>query len=434
MELLIYGIVLFGFAYSWLSDKNSWKELADELDLVDTSSVFGNKKLQGHLRGFDVSVEAVSENNRIKKILLKVADVNRTFTLGRDSAFQRMIKPDIETGDQLFDERTRIEGDEDWALALLGHDARRLLEMMVTGWDGELQGGTLSATSKEFRDVPSTLDTLLDIAHLLQLPPYAELPKLLMERACHDPSYTVRFQVFRRLTRVPAFKEEAATAAEILIESSSALLKLEAGRHLLKSSPEQSDRAAQELIALATLKSADSSIRRSAIEALADSDHQASAVPAMGRILEGPDATLVRAAAIEGLVRSGAKAELLNLEVDDETEAEVLARGLGRFDATVQPKLLQLLSHPGDGVRLLAVRSLDQVGDIQAVGALRKLAGQDRLFKSAVAREAERVIENIKSRSAGSQQGELSIVTVAPLEGAVSPVGDSEAGGEVSLS
>ena len=82
---------------------------------------------------------------------------------------------------------------------------------------------------------------------------------------------------------------------------------------------------------------------------------------------------------------------------------------------------------------MAAAKSLGEVGDSKAVAALRQIAGHDRLFKSYLARQAEQAIESIKSRSGGSQQGEISIITVAPLEGAVSAADDTEAGGEVSL-
>ena len=124
---------------------------------------------------------------------------------------------------------------------------------------------------------------------------------------------------------------------------------------------------------------------------------------------------------------------MLEVEIEGEAEAEILARGLGRFDASVQPRLLRLLKDSSDRVLLAVVKSLGEVGDPGAIRHLREVAGQDRLFKSALAREAERAIESIKDRSDGSQQGEISIVAVEPLEGAVSPSGDSEPGGEISL-
>ena len=344
MEILIVGFVLAATAYSWFHGNQAWKEVAEQVDLIHSSSMGVGKKLHGHLRGFDVQVEQVSDNNKGQQILAKVHAVNPTFTLGRDSAFQRMIKPDIETGDQLFDERTRIEGDPDWALALLGPDARRLTEIMVTGWDGALKKGTLTASYKEIRDTASTLDTLLDLAQLLRQPPYAELPGLLKERACHDPSSAVRFQAFRRLTSSTSFREEAIEAAVTLLSSPAPFLKLEACRLLLRLSPVQSDRAAKELVALVAQRQGDASARCSALETLTKSRYLASAIPAMSEILRRPDAPLVRAAALEGLIRSGAKEELLEIQLDGEAEAEILARGLARFGSFAQPRLLEILA------------------------------------------------------------------------------------------
>ena len=179
----------------------------------------------------------------------------------------------------------------------------------------------------------------------------------------------------------------------------------------------------------------DSSIRRSALEALADSGNLRSAVPAMLDILQRPDEEppVVRSAALEGLVRAGAKGELLQLQPVGPAEAEALARGLGRFDASAQPRLLQLLEHPQDRVRLAAAGSLGRVGDLGSIAALRRAAGEDRMFKTPMARAAERAIGEIKSRSGGSQRGEISLVAVAPLEGAISQADGAETGGEISL-
>lgn len=130
---------------------------------------------------------------------------------------------------------------------------------------------------------------------------------------------------------------------------------------------------------------------------------------------------------------AGAKDDLLKVQTDGEVEAELLARALARFDSSIQPRLLQLLEEAGDRTRLAAMRSLGQVGDLEAIRHLRRIADQDRFFESALAQQAEDAINEIKGRFEGSQRGEISISEVEPLEGAVSPSDDSESGGEVSL-
>ena len=140
MELFLILVAFAIFAvYSSAKDHETWKSVAQDVDLTYTNPWLEGKKLRGARRGFDIAIDEITENKHTK-VQVEVRSVDPGFTLGRDSAFQRMLKPDIETGDQLFDERTRIEGDPDWALALLGPEARRLAEIVISGWNGQLKG------------------------------------------------------------------------------------------------------------------------------------------------------------------------------------------------------------------------------------------------------------------------------------------------------
>ncbi|MEM8932993.1 MAG: hypothetical protein AAGE94_17540, partial [Acidobacteriota bacterium] len=317
---LMFGVLalITAFAllvvFSSMRGRRTWKSVAADLGLTYTPSLMAGKKLQGRHRGFDIRIEEVSEGNHGKKLMIQVSGVDPGFTLGRDSALLRMIKPDIETGDQLFDQRTRIEGDADWALALLGDEARRLTEIVVSGWNGELKRKVLSASYKKIEDTASTLETVLDLAQRLRQPAPHELPKLLMERAGHDPSSPVRLQALRRLASSTAFRKEALATAETLLDSSSDALKLEACRLLVGSNSDKRDLAAKDLAGLATWHWVDSSVRRSALEALGESRYQRSAIATMGQLLRQPDTPpRIRSTALDGLIRAGARRELLEV-------------------------------------------------------------------------------------------------------------------------
>ena len=317
---------------------------------------------------------------------------------------------------------------------MLDEEARLLAEIVITGCRGEVKQQIIRVTGSGIRQAGSTLEPMLDLAQHLRRPPDSEIPALLAERALHDPSHGVRLQAFRQLSSFSR-SEQARSTAEQLLDAPSAGLRLEAGRLLLRASPERSASAARELSKLVTRRDVDSSIRRSALEALTASSHRQAAIPMMLEILRRPsdEPPVVRRAALEGLVRAEAREELLEIQPAGWAEAEALARGLGCFDISAQPRLLQLLEHSEDRVRMAAVDSLGRVGDSGSIAALRQVAGKDTLFKSALARAAEQAIGEIKSRSGGFQRGEISLVAVAPLEGAVSQAGDPEAGGEISL-
>ena len=435
-ELVIFGIAA---AISYMFRQmghGAWKQVASDLDLEFSSGLLSSRRLQGRLRGYGVQIEEKSEN-KSHRIVAEVFGVDPGFTLGRDSAFLRMVKPDIETGDQVFDERTRIEGDEDRALAVLGDEARRLTEIVVSGSGGEVKSSTLSGTVSHVRNVPSSLDSMIDLAQVLRRPRDTELPSLLAQRALEDSSRGVRLQAFRRLTWTFPGAEETRATAETLLDAPGAVLRLESARVLLHDQ-DRGERASKTLQDLAARHHVDSSLRREAVETLAQSNHRHGAVPTFASLLESPrpEPPPVRRAALEALVQTRSGNELLAVQPADESEAELLARGLGFIDVSAQPRLLELLDHAEDRVRREAAVALGRVGDLNAVASLRKVAGSGSLFRSAVARSAESAITDIQARAGGSQAGEISLVAVEPLQGAVSTAGadaGSSEGGEVSL-
>lgn len=431
-ELVVIGVIAaISIAFHQFGHQK-WKVMAADLGLDFSAKLMGSRMLQGRLRGFGVQITEKS-GGKSHRIVAEVHGVDPGFTLGKDSAFLRMTKPDIETGDQVFDERTRIEGDEDRALAVLGDEARRLTEIVVSGVDGGVKNMTLGATLSGIQQAPGFLETMIDLAQLLRRPRDKELPQLLAQRALEDSSRGVRLQAFRRLASSFYRTGEARDTAETLLDVHSSGLRLEAACVLLDD-PDRGERASTALQDLATRQHVDSSIRRQAVETLSLSNYRHAAIPMMAALLDSSrhEPPTVRRAALEGLVQTRAKNELLAVQPASAAEAELLASGLGFLDVEAQARLVQLLDHPEDRVRREAAVALGRVGALGAVAPLRKVAGPGSLFRSAVARAAESAISDIQNRAGGSQAGEISLVAVEPLQGAVSPA-DAGEGGEVSL-
>lgn len=392
-------------------------------------------ELRGQVRGFPVVV--VQTQNRIA---VRIPEVDPWFTLGRDNAVTRMIKPDIETGDPEFDDLIRIEGDRDFALGLLNQEARRAVVEVVTELDGKVENGQMEVTVGSIERVPDVLEPMVDLAEALVRPSSNDLPQRLAQSALEDSSQGFRLQAFRQLASEFIGAPELRSTARELLRAKSVAVRLEAAASLLvEGDPDEKDFAARELVEQAAERVLEAPLRRRALESLTRTDRTDDVVYICRKILlerldEPPE---VRRAALAGLVEAGAVDVLVAVEpMGDPTEAEALARGLGRLgDPRAQPLLLDLLGDLEEQVRTAAAIALGAVGDAAAVEPLREAAGSRSVVLSPLARAVETAVQQIQSRLGGAQAGEISLAAVAPLAGAVSPAGDSESsgGGEVSL-
>lgn len=396
-------------------------------------------RLRGVRRGFSVVVSGSTP-------LVQVLDVDPGFTLGRDSAMARSIKPDIETGDAEFDEIIRVEGDRDFALGLLPADTRRHVVDLVGAEGVEVEGGRMEAKVDDIQQLPKLLSRMLHLAKLLRRPTIREIPARLAGHALEDASPGFRLQAFRHLASEFHGTDEAPTTAAALLETPHAELRLEAARALLEREGGEDAKyrsaAAMSLAGLTEKREADEWIRRRALEQLARSEETDAAVHVARRLLQPRDERpAMRRAALVALVHAGAFDVLLDLEPnDDPAELEVLAWCLGETgDVRAQPRLLDLLDYPRLTVGLAAAKALGAAGDVRAVSALRRAADAKGALRTPLIRVAKEAVEQIQTRLGGSQAGEISLVEPTPLEGAISPAGDGEGsseesrGGEVSL-
>ena len=145
----------------------------------------------------------------------------------------------------------------------------------------------------------------------------------------------------------------------------------------------------------------------------------------------------LRETALDGLVRMRFQAAVPRLLEELKNAEEPLARGLvealgrltdERYLERVQPRLIELLSCDAGPLVREVVIALGRVGDRQAVGPLRKRQG----VYSGIYQEIERAITAIQHRNAGGERGQISLVEVQSLSGALSPAKDRAGRGALS--
>ena len=122
--------------------RSTWSKIGKGIGLSLDSPRLLPPKLRGSRRDLEVVVSGANPG-----VSIEVRDVDPWFTLGRDSAMARSIKPDIETGDPDFDELIRVEGDRDFALGLLDYETRQAVERVVLDYEGTVADGSVSATA-----------------------------------------------------------------------------------------------------------------------------------------------------------------------------------------------------------------------------------------------------------------------------------------------
>ncbi|MDA8016332.1 MAG: HEAT repeat domain-containing protein [Thermoanaerobaculia bacterium] len=401
--------------------RSVWSRISGRLGLsLDTPKLLP-PRLRGQCRDFEVVVFQSKSG-----VSIEIREVGRWFTLGRDSAKARSVKPDIETGDLEFDEFVRVEGDRGFALGLLDHETRRAAKRVVAKYGGSVANGSILASAHHIRAVPKIIDPMLDLAERLRQPIQLDLAACLAMNALDDPSPGFRLQAFRQLVGSFPEAEQVQPTARHLLREAHDELRLEAARWLIqKSDPENRKLAAEALAELAVQSDLETWIRRLALDHLVLSDMSEIAKRVSWSLLERRDLPRELSMSVKAaLEETGALRNTIGLD----SSASALAR-INYPEA--QSRLLAALAdsdHDGDRLRL--AEALGEVGDVRAIPALREAAL--RLDPPELGSKMEDAIEKIKRRAGGSQAGEVSLHAPAPLEGAVSSADDSP-GGEISL-
>ncbi|MEM1181821.1 MAG: HEAT repeat domain-containing protein [Acidobacteriota bacterium] len=427
--IIVFIVVAIVFASSGAKSKK-WQAAGAQTGLRYSSGLFERDNLSGTLEGFDVRVFKTNKGHNDIQLVAEVRGVDPGFSLTAERGLASLISGDIETGDKSFDSALRITGDAEIALAVLSHRARGAAKALIQR-EGYVDRRRIRVPLDSLGQAQSRLESMLALAKLLSRPSSDDIPKLLANQALRDRSSAVRLRAFRQLLQSQHFRpSELFELAEELLGTRDPELGYEASRVLL-SRPERHEGALKTMGKLASAQHIASEIRIAAVERLAESKYRSEAVPSLLKILGRPnDHSYVRIAALEGLIKAGEKDELLAFSPVNAHEAQQLADALGRFDAA-QPRLLELLGHSSGRVRAAAATSLGEVGDIEAMAPLHEVA-EGGFLKAGEARAASAAMEKIKARTGTSQRGEISMVSLSPLEGAVSQ-SDEEEGGEVSL-
>lgn len=397
VEVVVVGAFLALIVGRSVMRNRDWRSVARELGLEPSRSMLGSRTLAGTFQGFTVRVKEISKDSK-SRVQIEVHGVDPGFTLGRDGALARMFSPDMKVGDEIFDQKIRVQGDADRALAVLNDWNRWLIREIFNDDGGQLANGILETAIRSVDGVPDTLRSMVRLAARLGRPSDAELPERLSRQVLDGQSHGVRRTAFRHLLGLPGdlpgdqpgAESTALVTARELLGDFSQEMRVEACR-ALRDQPDDADRVAETLAEIVGSGEIDSATRCDALEVLADSPRRGVAVRAL--------------------------TEVLDADADADADSD--------SDAGPVPQEVQRA----------AVEALGRIGDLDAVPRLRRLAESGQLFRSAVARAAEAAIEEIKGRAGGSQAGEISLVSVDSLEGAVSPAEDSEVvgGGEVSL-
>ena len=415
-----------------------WIHVAEEEGLW-FDRVVSWPQMSGQVHGVDVTAIKAKGGVAVQ------IPVDPWFTLRRRTTMIGRNAAEFEIGDGPFDERIQVEGDREFALALLDEETRRQALEVVAGFGASVEYGTMEVTVRTIRHVPELLRPMAELAKRLRRPSSNELPELLAHRALYDPSPGVRKRAFDVLASEFADAPDWLRVARERLGDLEVEYRLDAAAGLLRhGNADDQAQAVEALAEIAETQALETADRQRALLAFADHSPPEKVLPLCWTILMErlDEPWQVRLAALSVLVEAEALEELLGVEPmlssdrGEPLEGELLARGLGRLgDIRAQPRLLELLKDDAESVRKAAAESLGSLGDLAAVAPLRKLADSGGLLPTSAASAALQAIAKIQSRAGGTQAGEISLVPMEPLEGAVSSADEPEAveGGEVSL-
>lgn len=423
---------------NWRS-RASWTRVGARLGLTLDGRWPAVPRMSGTIRGFDVVVTPSPPY-----IAVQVLGVDPWFTLEKAGPSAQLALPSIDIDGWGFDDTMRVCGDRDFALGLLKTSTRRAAESVVLDLDGRVTEGKIVVQVKEVHAVPQVIGPVLHLARVLRRPSSNDIPRRLANNAKSDSSKALRFHSFLQLVREFSGAPEVLPTACQLLKDQHDELRLEAANVVLgrDDDPLHRVRAAEVLSSLAARGDVGVGLRRSALDTMVRTEvsEQATTI-ALGILRDLGEPREMREHALVVLAHAKAVPELLALQtVFDGAERARLAWALGRSDdVAAQPRLLELLSHADEHVRMSAIEALGAVGDARAVLSLRQAAGEKTLIQTPLAQAVEDAVLQIRLRLGGSQAGEISIVGTETLEGAISTTkddGDKSAeearGGEIS--
>ncbi|MEO1367291.1 MAG: HEAT repeat domain-containing protein, partial [Acidobacteriota bacterium] len=398
----------------------SWARLGGRLGLKSSST-----GLRGHFEGWQV------ELYESKGICVVIYGVDPGFTIGRDSLRQQLAKPDILTGDRVFDERIRIEGDRTLALATLRDYVRRTVESLVLDFDGVVEDDRLVARVSSFFSVEETLPRLVDLATNLRRTGDDEVPRALAQVARHDSLASVRLQALQQLAAAFPQSSSALEAARAVTDADDPALRIEAASLMAHGSAADRRRGVQLLEELVMDGGLQSALRRSALVAF-QSDADGTALGQLiSRLLAESTSADLRRAAIRVCEQRHMVEPLLGTAAPDEAEWVRRIQALEAIaDASAEPALLDALEQGERKVQTAAARALGAFGTLDALPRMAAVADSEE--PAAVIARVRQSMATIQQRAGSFQTGEISLSAPDTMEGALSPAASAD-GGEVSF-
>lgn len=398
-------------------------------ELPDLGLTPNGRGLAGQIGPWQV---AVTRRFQSQRFLVTVKPVYPDLVLTGHGLGLHLFSPEWPIGDRRFDDRVRVAGRAEGALALLDPDVRALARELVTKYRGSTGQSVMRAEVPRAKQIDGALRTQLELAGHLQRQWSLDLAGRLRQVAGRDDFIDLRQQALGALRRTFERMQPNGPGRRPWPVAPNLFIRLNAAAHLLYL-PGDGRAAGVELIRRTLL---DTSIppvaRRTALDLLLDESDRDAARPVLEEWLATPiEPAELRRAAIQACARRRVPGPLLRIDTaTDEDAAEVVDALLELSGAEALPSYLEALGHEYPWARAAAARALGRVGDLDTIPALvAALDTDDRKVRRAV----DRAILSIKDRFGAVQSGEVSIVAVEPLEGALSAV-DEGGGGEVSLS
>lgn len=356
----------------------------------------------------------------------------------------------VPTGDEVFDRKIAVLGDDVTALALLDHHTRtQMRELVALG--GEVGDSVVEISTiglgkgalELVQEGSNALDLAVEFSRLLTIEG-PEVPGRLARNAQNDPEPAVRLQNLQALGRHFPFHPESSHQHRASLRDYSAEVRFRAAEFLFSLpgvDPETAKKAASVLISLARTTKLPEDFRARSIRRLGghngDADSiRAIAEPLIEEVLTERQGTMLVAAAIGSLAALGLRNLIPHLEELAPTAeypvAIAIAKALGILGGPqAQPLLLHLLGRSAPEILQEAAKALGEVGDHQAVEPLLELSRFSG--KEPVSQTALEAARRIQGRLVGAEAGQLSLAAPAELEGALSAYDVAAGPGDLSM-
>lgn len=413
----------------------TWRRVAAQFGL-SFGFVDDHWSMTGSLGGFGVRVRMVKRGKvQATELALASSGIPKRLTLKSEGGWQSLRKlvvgEDVLTGDREFDAMIHVTGPEAVALAVLDAPARARVKTFVRGWaeaealvsDGQLNWQNYKVLA-EGSVLTALIKDALGTAQALQLLPDQVQGDLALN-AAQDPVAAVRLRNLEVLARVAP--EVAAECLRVALTDPDGSVRVFAATRLGESELPR-------LLELAQ-RDRDPAVRAKVIRHLASFTRE-KLWPILDSAIGARDDDLKRAAIVAAgetrytalLPRVAALADSAEPLVAQAVAQALHALGAREYEAT----LVSLLGHQASEVRTAAARAL---GDLGGGGAVEPLLAQTKgVFEDAtLKRTALQAIARIQSRLDPAEVGRLSLVEPAPLEGALSTVGDEANAGALSV-